>query len=120
MNKLILTARCTVSLRPDPSLAADLSFTRVLSDLSQDLQNVLSCSLSDTAADVVISFTLEDGFAPEQYSRRVAPGSIRFAASETFGLIWGIYDLCEYVLGVNPFDQPGVEAYKSNVNKLLK
>ena len=25
-----------------------------------------------------------------------------------------------YVLGVNPFDQPGVEAYKKNMFKLLK
>ncbi|MFA6706147.1 MAG: glucose-6-phosphate isomerase, partial [Bacteroidales bacterium] len=27
--------------------------------------------------------------------------------------------LSGYVLGVNPFDQPGVEAYKTNMFKLL-
>ena len=26
----------------------------------------------------------------------------------------------EYMLGVNPFDQPGVEAYKKNMFSLLK
>lgn len=103
MNELILTSHSTISLCPELSLRGDPSFARVLADLSQDLQGVLACSLSDTSPDVVISFTLEDGFGPEQYSRRIAPGRIHFAASETFGLIWGIYDLCEYVLGVNPF-----------------
>jgi glucose-6-phosphate isomerase len=27
--------------------------------------------------------------------------------------------LCGYMLGVNPFDQPGVEAYKKNMFALL-
>ena len=30
-----------------------------------------------------------------------------------------IYSLSGYLLGVNPFDQPGVEAYKKNMFALL-
>lgn len=43
--------------------------------------------------------------------------------AETLGYLFYFFmracGVSAYMLGVNPFDQPGVEAYKSNMFKLL-
>jgi glucose-6-phosphate isomerase len=72
-----------------------------------------------------INLTAEEGTRQAHVSGEVP--NIRIAipeiSEETLGGLIYFFEfscaLSGYLLGVNPFDQPGVEAYKSNMFRLL-
>lgn len=58
-----------------------------------------------------------DGDVPQVYIE--IPGRDEFSLGELFYFFEYVCGVSAYIEGVNPFDQPGVEAYKKNIKELL-
>ena len=72
-------------------------------NLKEDMEGVLSCKFIEENSDYIFIFSLDSNLPSEQYTLEINKNKISFSAGDTLGLMWGIYDFIENVLGVNPF-----------------
>lgn len=104
MNKLWLHRGSKVTFVLTREVQEEKTLERVLNNLSEDLLGVLDCeTVKEQETGIRFSFEFIRGMKEQTYQRLVEEEQIRFAASDRFGLIFGIYDFCEKILGVNPF-----------------
>ena len=82
--------------------AQNKAVSSALESLSEDLTGVLDISVKKSGS-VTFIFKISQAIGREQYSLKFADDAITFIGGDTLGLMWGIYDFCENVLGVNPF-----------------
>ncbi len=103
MRECMLYKGCKVLFQPKETLEKNIVFKKALNGLKEDLEGVLDCKIVTDNADFIFSFSLIHGFSWEQYGWVGTEEALHFAASDILGIVWGIYDFCEKILGVNPF-----------------
>lgn len=101
MKKYTLRKNQTVCIQTE-TIADSTALTAAIKDLVEDLYGVLKITKYDNA-QTVFRFCIDESIQKECYSLTITENVICFSGGDTLGLLWGIYDLCENVLNVNPF-----------------